>query len=302
MKKIVLLSISLFLAAFSFAQDTTKVWKTGGQVGLNFSEVGFYNWAKGGDNNVSGTSFFQFFANRNKKGWSWENKMDLEIGIKQEDSKILKKTDDRIEINSKIGRKAKEHWFYTGYANFKSQFTEGFDYDKSETIAISNFMAPGYLTAGFGMDYKPNEIFSAMLAPISSKSTFVIDQDIADGGDFTDGAEYDATGLKIKNGETYRFEFGANLVLTYKKEIFKNIILDTKLDLFSDYLENPQNVDVDWQTTLTMKVNNFLNVVFKTHLIYDDNTKVEWEKDGVLHKSPITQFKQGLAVGLMYKF
>ncbi len=302
MKKIILLSFSLFLAAFTFAQDTTKVWKTGGQIGLNLSEVGFYNWAKGGDNNVSGTSFFQLFANRNKEGWSWENKLDLEIGIKQEDEGIIKKTDDRIEFNSKIGKKAKEHWYYTGYVNFKSQFTEGFDYDESETIPISNLMAPGYLTFGFGMDYKPNETFSAMLAPISSKHIFVLDEDIADLGDFAEGAEYDATGLKIKDGQAYRFEFGANLVLTYKKDIFKNVNLYTKLDLFSDYLENPQNVDVDWQTTLTMKVNDFLNVVFKTHLIYDDNTKVEWEKDGISHKSPITQFKQSLAVGLMYKF
>ena len=302
MKRLTLLSFSFLLTIFIFAQDTTKVWEIGGQIGLNLSEVGFYNWSKGGDNNVSGTSFFQLSANRNKNGWAWENKLDLELGIKQEENGILKKTDDRIELNSKIGKEFNKHWFYTGYVNFKSQFKKGFDYDESETIPISDFMAPAYLTFGLGMDFKPNKIFSAMISPISSKYTFILDQAIADAGDFAEGAEYDETGNKIKDGQTNRYEFGANLVLTLKKDIFKNVNFDTKLDLFSNYLENPQNVDVDWQTTITMKVNDFLNVVFKSHLIYNDNTNIEWEKDGILHRSPITQFKQSLAVGLMYKF
>jgi len=302
MKKVVLLIITAGISILSIAQDSTKVWETGGQIGINVTEVGFYNWAKGGDNNVTGTSFLQLFANRNKDGWSWENKLDLEYGIKQENEGILKKTDDRIEFNSKIGKKAKEKWFYTGYLNFKSQFDKGYDYGKSEVDPISNLMAPGYLTWGLGMDYKPNKYFSAMLAPISSKTTFVLDQTIADNGDFAEGAEYDELGNKIKDGQTVRYELGANFVFTFKKDIFENVNLDTKLDLFSNYLDNPQNVDVDWQTTITMKVNSFLNVVFKTHLIYDDNTNISWEKDGIAHKSPITQFKQSLSVGLMYKF
>jgi len=303
MKKLLFFVLAASISSLTFAQqDTSKIWETGGQIGINISEVGFYNWAKGGDNNLSGTSFLQLFANRNKNDWSWENKIDLEYGLKQEEGEILKKTDDRIEINSKLGKKAREHWFYTGYVNFKSQFDKGYDYDESETDPISKFLAPGYLTAGFGMDYKPNEYFSAMLSPISSRFIFILDQDIADVGDFGDGAEYDETGIKIKDGVTYRYEFGANLVLTFKKDIFKNVNLDTKLDLYSNYIENPENVDVDWQTTITMKVNDFLNVMFKTHLIYDDNTNVEWEENGIIHNSPITQFKQSLAVGLMYKF
>jgi hypothetical protein len=302
MKKILIFIMILIISNFSMAQDTTKVWETGGQIGLNISEVGFYNWAKGGDNNINGTSFLQLFANRNKNDWSWENKLDLEYGLKQENKDILKKTDDRIELNSKIGKQAKEKWFYTGYLNFRSQFSKGYDYDKSHTVAISDLMSPGYLIFGLGMDYKPNKYFSAMISPISSKLIFVLDQSIADTGDFTEGAEYDETGNKIKDGKTFEQELGANIVLTFKKDIFENVNLDTKLDLFSNYLKNPQNVDVDWQTTITMKVNSFLNVIFKTHLIYDDNTTIEWGKDGVTHKSPITQFKQSLAVGLMYKF
>ncbi len=306
MKKIFFI-IAIAIGSYSFAQtsDTTKIWTKGGQIGINASQVGFYNWSKGGDNNMAGTSFLNLFANRNVDGWSWENKLDLEFGLKRENAEIWKKTDDRIEINTKLGKQTQnKNWFYTGYLNFKTQFTQGYDYDESESISISDFMAPAYLTLGPSMDYKPNEYFSAMISPAAYKAVFVLNQRLADQGEFgVKEAEYDATGLLIKNGETIRHEFGANLVLSFKKDIFKNVTLDTKLDLFSNYLENPENVDVDWQATLTMKVNDYLNVVFKTHLIYDDNTNVEWEdEDGVMHKSPITQFKESLAVGLMYKF
>jgi len=309
MKKFILL-MAVIYSITSYAQntDTTKAWTIGGKIGVNASEVGFYNWAKGGDNNVAGTGYMNIFANRNLNGWSWENKLNLEYGLKRENKEIWKKTDDRIEFNTKIGKQShKESWFYTGYLNFKTQFNKGFDYDDSHTISISDFMAPAYLTLGPAADYKPNEYFSAMISPVAYKATFVLDQRLADKGEFgVEEAEYEIVGTdttKIKAGQTIRHEMGANLVLSFKKDIFKNVNLDTRLDLFSNYLENPQNIDVDWQMAITMKVNNFLNVVFKTHLIYDDDTKVERTDDnGTIHNSAITQFKQSLSVGLMYNF
>jgi len=309
MKKLFFLMIVIYsVTSYSQNTDTTKVWTKGGKVGINASEVGFYNWAKGGDNNVAGTSYINLFANRNVNGWSWENKLDLEYGLKRENKEIWKKTDDRLEFNTKLGKQSsKKDWFYTAYLNFKTQFDKGFDYDDSETISISDFMAPGYLTLGPAADYKPNEYFSAMISPAAYKATFVLDQRLADQGEFgVKEAEYQIVGTdttKINDGQTLRHEVGANLVLSFKKDIFKNVNLDTKLDLFSNYLENPQNIDVDWQMAITMKVNSFLNVLFKTHLIYDDDTKVEWtESNGTIHNSAITQFKQSLSVGLMYNF
>ncbi|MBN2668798.1 MAG: DUF3078 domain-containing protein [Bacteroidales bacterium] len=300
----ILLLLSLLVVnLFSQEAETKKKWTTGGKIGANLSEVGFYNWSKGGDNSMAGTSFLQAFANRDTNGWAWENKLDLEFGIKQNQNEILKKTDDRIELNSKLGRQINQHLYFTAFLNFKTQFTEGFDYEKSDVYYTSNIMAPGYLTIGLGLDYKPNEYFSALIAPLSSKTTIVLDERLADAGSFgVKAAEYDISGMKIKDGQTFREEIGANITISFKKDIFKNVNLDTKIDLFSNYLENPQNIDVDWQTTITMKVNKYLNAVFKTHLIYDDNTNINWEKDGISHLSPITQFKQSLAVGLMYEF
>jgi len=304
MKKVLILILAIAVWGTAMAQDSTKTWQTGGKVGVNMSEVGFYNWAKGGDNYLSATSFLNLFANRKINDWAWENTLDLEFGLKQEDGSILKKTDDRIELNSKIGKLAKNKWYYTGFLNFKSQFAKGYDYGTSETVHISDLMSPGYLTFGLGMDYKPNNHFSALIAPLAAKATFVLDQDLADAGSYgVDPAEYqESTGAKIADGNTSRLEMGATVTLAFQKDIFKNVNLNTKLDLFSNYMEDPQNVDVDWQTTITMKVNKYLNAVFKAHLIYDDNTDVAWQKDGEARFGPKTQFKQSLSVGLMYAF
>ncbi len=304
MKNINLLIIALLVSSLSFAQDENKEWKTGGKIGANFTEVGFYNWAKGGDNSLSGISYLQLFANKAKNGWTWDNQLDLEFGVLKSEGQQLKKAEDRIELNTKVGRKtSNEAWYYSGFLNFKTQFTEGFDYGDDTKTRISHFMSPAFLTIGLGMDYKPNDFFSALIAPVSSKTIIVLNQELADAGSFgVAPAEFNDTGMMISNGKNIRQEIGANLTLKFKKDLFKNVNLETKLDLFSNYLEDPQNIDVDWQTAVTMKVNKFLNVVFKTHLIYDDNTDIAWQKDGVQHISPITQFKQSLAVGLMYQF
>jgi hypothetical protein len=309
MKKIYLMVIYLMAGTTLMAQEQTpsnepaKNWKLGGKVGVNFAQVGFVNWAKGGENSMSGTSFLQLFANRSLDGWEWENKLDLEYGMLKNQGQNPKKTEDRIEFNSKIGKKASKKWFYSAFLNFKTQFNEGFDYEKVDTPRISNFMAPGILTLGIGMDYKPTDYFSMMISPISSKTIFVMDQELADAGQYgVKKAEFDNLGVKVKDGEQIRQEVGASLTFTFKKDIFTNVNLDTRLDLFSNYLSNPQNIDVDWQTTLTLKVNKFLNAVVKTHLIYDDDTDVSWQKDGIVHNSPITQFQQSIAVGLMYQF
>ncbi len=286
-----------------FAQEEKKDegWKVGGQVGINLTETTFHNWAKGGENSLSGISYLNLFANRNYGNWVWENNFDFEYGLMQIQDGDLKKTNDRIELNSKVGRQASKSWYYSGYLNFKTQVAEGFDYAKSNSIYISKFMAPAYLTAGIGMDYKPNETFSAMLAPVASKTTFVLDERLADAGSFGLKTAEQENGVLLHSSQI-RQELGASVTLTYKKEVFKNINLNTKLSLFSNYLKNPQNIDVDWQTTITMKINDYINAIFRAHLIYDDDINIAWEKDGVPQSSPKIQFNQGLSVGFAYKF
>jgi hypothetical protein len=124
---------------------------------------------------------------------------------------------------------------------------------------------------------------------------------MADAGAFgVDPAEYDEiTGDKINDGKTTRFEFGAKMTAKLDVKIAENVSFNSKLELFSDYLKNPQNIDVDWQNLITMKVNSWLNANITAHLIYDDDIMIT-DKDGNI--GPRTQFKEVLSIGLSYKF
>ncbi len=298
-----LVAVLMLMSVFAFSQEENKTWTINGKVGVNTSQVGFYNWAQGGQNSIAGLGFFQLNANMKKDNWTWDNKLDLEYGLMKNEGEIVKKSDDRIELDSRVGRQASGNWYYSGFLNFKTQFTDGFDYTKNDTVAISTFMAPAYLTFGLGMDYKPVDYFSATISPVSSKITFVMDETLADAGSFgVDPAEYNSMGKKVKDGKKVRLELGATATLLFKKDILKNVNLMSKLDLFSNYLENPQNIDVSWENVITMKINSYLNAMIKTHLIYDDDVDIAREEDGVMHLGPAIQFKQSIAVGLMYQF
>ncbi len=287
--------------------DSTKNWKLGGDVGFNTSQVGFTNWAQGGQNSIAGMTFLHLYANYSKDKWSWDNYANFEYGLMQQGSDITKKSDDLLEIGTKLGHKATELWFYTAQASFKSQFSRGYDYDNyvNTDTYISDFLAPAYILAGLGMDYKPNDNLSLYMSPITMKYTIVNDTLLAYYGAFgVQKAEFDDAGLLIKNYKTGRFELGAYLKFMYKKEIVENVDFSTTLDLYSNYLENPQNIDVEWKVEFIMKVNSWLNASIKTHLIYDDDIDIIGSDDanGNPTYGPKTQFKEAIAVGLIYKF
>ena len=73
----------------------------------------------------------------------------------------------------------------------------------------------------------------------------------------------------------------------------------SRVDLFSNYLEDPQNVDVRWDVQLNMTVNKWFSANISTNLIYDNDTKIV-QKDG--SKGPRLQFKESLGVGFQVTF
>ena len=308
MKNLITILTVLAINISIFAQtDSTKNWTLGGDVGLNTSQVGFTNWAQGGQNSIAGMTFLHLYANYKKDKWSWDNYSNLEYGLMQQGSDVTKKSDDLLEVGTKIGHKATEHWYYAAQTSFKSQFSKGYDYDNyvDKDTYISDFLAPAYILAGLGMDYKPSDNLSLYLSPLTMKYTIVNDTLLAYHGAFgVQGAEFDDNGLLVTNYETGRMEVGAYLKFMYKKEIVKNVDFLTTLDLYSNYLENPQNVDVEWKVEFIMKVNSWLNASVKTHLIYDDDIDIVGgeDADGNLTYGPKTQFKEAIAVGLIYKF
>ncbi|TDO01165.1 DUF3078 domain-containing protein [Sunxiuqinia elliptica] len=294
MKKLLILLMVLPLVGFSQAEsDSTKVWKFGGNASINFSQVSLSNWAAGGKSSASGTFLFNSFANYQKGKISWENSLDLGYGLMKEEDSQSVKTDDKIDFSSKFGLKGKGKIFYSALFNFRTQMADGFKYPDRDN-RISTFMAPGYFTLALGADYKPNDKFSLFVSPMTGKMTVVTDDVLSDEGAFG-----------VDPGKKSRGEMGAFLKAQFKTTVVENVSLETKLDLFSNYLDTPQNIDIHWDILLNMKINDYLSANLITNLIYDDDVSIAIDKDGdgvIDEKGPRVQFKELFGVGLSFKF
>jgi hypothetical protein len=304
-KTILILAAGIFLAASAIAQtteteqrlrkakeDLPEGWQSGGLLSLSFSQLSLTNWAAGGQNSISGNGLVSLFADFRKESLIWNNTLDVGYGLMKQGSDDVIKTDDKIDLLSKFGLKASEHWFYAGLLNFKTQMAPGYaspgDEDK-----ISDLLSPAYLLGALGMDYKPSGDFSLFLAPVTAKITIVNDDDLAAAGAFG-----------VDPGKNSRAEFGGYIRAAYRNAITENITFQTKADFFSNYLEKPQNIDINWETLLLMKVTEYITVSFATHLIYDDDIDIVVGTDDAGNNivGPRTQFKQLLGIGLSYKF
>jgi hypothetical protein len=294
--RIVALFAVFMVAGFSYAaqgQVTDTVWHTGGIFSLNLAQSSFTHWAGGGQNSVALNGLVNLTANYKKDKSAWDNALTIGYGKMQQKGSDLGwvKTDDRIDLQSKYGRKASEKWFYSGLVSFRTQIAPGYNYPNIDN-KISDLFSPAYLLFSLGMDYKPNPNFSAFLSPLTSKNTFVLANDI------------DPISFGVDPGKKFRSELGAYANIAYKKdEIIKNVNFLTKLDLFSNYLHNPQNIDVSWENLLVLKVNKIISATINTLLVYDDDILV---KVGGTDANPIkgkrVQFKEVIGVGLTYKF
>jgi hypothetical protein len=291
--------------------DTVPGWKKGGVLALTIAQTSLTNWAAGGQNSFAINGLVSLFANYKQGKSAWDNSLDIGYGLLRQGKETdFMKTDDKIDLLSKYGYRAHKNLYYSALINFKTQMADGLDYN-SDTSKISGFLAPAYLTIAAGMDYKPNANFSAFVAPLTGKITLINDQTLADAGAYgVDPATYDGSGNLLEHGSKNKSEFGGYVRMIYSKndfktEILKNLAFTTKIDLFSNYLKNPQNIDVSWETQLALKINKFLSMNINTHLIYDDdvNIAIDNNEDGIIdEKGPRIQFKEIVGVGISYKF
>lgn len=291
----------------SMAADSVKPWLIGGIIAVNGQQVSLTNWAAGGNNSISVGGLVNVFAKYKRGNTTWDNSLELGYGvIKQGDNKHWWKNDDKIQITSKYGRHAIKSWYYSALVDFRTQFANGYNYP-NDSVYISKFMAPAYGLAAIGFDYKPNNQFSFFVSPLTGKFTIVNDAQLAKAGAFgVQKDEYldpnDPT-IVTKKYKTHREEFGAYIKMQYQTKVMDNITFQTILELFTNYVTNPGNVDVNWTTLTTFKVNKFISATLATQLIYDDDIKLlrsAGDQKGTI--GPDVQFKQVLGVGLNYKF
>lgn len=299
-KSIVALMLFVLIAGFQPAAngqsaDTTLGWHKSGVFSLNMAQASFTNWAAGGQNSVALNGLINLAANLKNEKSGWDNALTLGYGkmIQKGNDLGWVKTDDRIDFQSKYGHKASEKWFYSGLMSFRSQMDNGYNYPDTEN-KISGLLSPAYILFSLGMDYKPNPQFSMFLSPLTSKNTIVMDEQLSSMGAFG-----------VEAGKKFRTELGAYANIAYKKdEIVKNVNFLTKLDLFTNYLKNPQNIDISWEALLVMKVNEFISATVNTHLLYDDDVliKIDEGNEGEPIMGKRAQFKEVIGVGLTYKF
>jgi len=270
------------------AQDTSY-WKVTGQVSVNLSQISFSNWIGGGKNSVSGVGLFDYNAIYQKEKIQWDNTLKTGYGLLKEGADQAVKTDDKLELNSKLGVQMKnEHLLYSTFANFLTQFANGYKYPNT-TDKISTLFAPAYLTLATGFDYQPSESFSLFFTPVSGKFTFVTDEGLSAAGAFG-----------VEPGKKVRAEMGAIVKSEFKTPVVKNVDLATTLTLFSNYFNKPQNIDVNWDIALNMKINDFLSANLLTNLIYDHDILIPIDDEGNTGRR--VQLKQLFGVGLSYKF
>jgi hypothetical protein len=296
MKKLFTLCFLALWCQFSFAQDVeelieqaeeaakdTTYWDSEFSVGLNFNQAAFSgNWKSGGVNSIAFGSIASGKANYAKDKFSWDNQVELIYGLVKNDGQELRKSNDRIFFDSKVGYKINEKWGYFASLNFITQFTDGFDYSGDEPILISGFFSPAFITSGFGFEYKPNDEFALRLAPFSPRFTFVTNTDIINNVPENYG---------VPAGQTLRTEWLAfQLFMTWNKKFNDKLTLNSRYQMFAN-LETlaPKTVDHRLDLTIIAKITKYVDVTFTSINVYD------------LDMDSGIQFSQALALGILYK-
>jgi hypothetical protein len=278
-------------------------WTTGGNASINFSQTWLSNWSAGGEPTFTFNSSLNAFANYKKNKFFWENNTFLAYGIiKKGDYKAIK-NNDQINIGSRIGYQMAKKWYYSAVFLGKSQFTAGYQYLATDTTRISDFLAPAYFYLSLGFDFKPSSRFSTHLSPVMGKTTLVRSDD---------ETVLKTAGLSqelIDKNKHARYEFGGGIVFNLNGDFLsKKVTYITQLELFSNYLESPQDIDITWDFQFRIALAKYVSSSVRINMIYDNDQKTvikEKNAEGVManvsHGAKL-QVKEFFEIGFFYSF
>ena len=252
-------------------------WTKVGTFSFLVNQSSFDNWIAGGVSNISGAIGVNYDFNYSKAKWSWDNKIIVAFGITKIKTQDIQKSNDRLEWNSVLGKKAKGNWNYSLFLNFKTQFTDDLN---SETKGPTRILSPGYLQVGPGMLWRKSNNLKVNMAVATSK-LIVVDKELT----LPDNAYFG-----VEEGSSVRYELGASIGAYYKFTLMENITMENILNMYSDYLEDPQNVDFDYTINIVMGINKYFSTNLAFQAIYDDNAF-----QGL-------QTRQMIGLGINYRF
>jgi len=282
-------------------------WKYRNESSFVLNQASLSNWVKGGESSISTALDMTEYADFNNKKLkiSSNNFARLTFGYIATGKDGIRKNLDLLETNSKFNHKAFGKFDFSAILLFKTQIARGKNYFK--TVAgndtsnlVSKFMNPATLTIGFGLDFKPNKTTSINFSPLSYKGTFV-----------TDTVHIDQTQYGIAKNRKSLNEPGVSFMITNEFKPIKTVAIVNRLQLFTNYIHKPQNVDVDWEMITTAKINWFTDVRFNIHLIFDDDTRTDEHNengqpvlniDGTPKKTARIQFKEMMGFALSFRF
>ena len=320
-KKTILFAFLIVAPVLLFAQDSeqaetpVKAWAKGGNISLLFNQAAFnHEWTGGGVSNIAGNLSVSYDMNYKKGKISWDNKLLIDYGLtKLKDDDFKRKTNDRFEINSLIGKEINEsNWYYSFFLNFKTQMDSGYEDTEvavldgsgapiiingtqlfeTTQVKTTHFFSPAYIQAGPGLLWKKSDNLKVNIAPATSKIIIVHDEFTNVG---TLQADIDAFNMAggyfgVEANKSIRYEFGASVGAYAKFNLMENISFENTLNLYSNYLEDPQNVDIDYMANVVMTVNNWITANIAFQAIYDDNAVQGF------------QIREALGIGLTHKF
>jgi hypothetical protein len=282
-----------------------------GNYGLNINQLTLSNWAAGGENTWSGKAFANFSLIYHKRRFEQRLVGAFAFGISRFGDKRLEKQDDKIDLTYALSLDSKTQWNISAVATFNTQFANGYKYPNDSTV-ISSFLAPGYLTLSAGYSYKTkNERFQILLSPLAGKVTFVMNQELADKGNFgVKKGYYEEDGTWVP-GENVAASVGVNVIINYKQPIGKNFKYITMLNTFYNYIERRNDdrlpIDVNWENTLEFSITKYISTILFVHLKYDHNTTfpIYEEIEGVqtvVDNVPKLQLKESVGIAFIHKF
>ncbi|MBN2410611.1 DUF3078 domain-containing protein [candidate division KSB1 bacterium] len=252
-------------------------WQKEMIVGINLTQTSFDNYVQGGENSMAWQLNYSYKFVNDQEKTNWANSGKLNYGMIKIGNGETKKSIDEIKLETvytyKLGINIDPYVAGTG----ETQFAPGYDYGQNPKLQVSDFMDPLYLRESAGFGYKPREEIKTRLG-FSMKQTLTNDYPAP----FADDP-------KTTIIEKKKYEYGIESVTDLDVNITENSNLKSKLELFSN-LKAFDQIDVNWDTMLTAKVSEYVNLNFNVKVLYDKDI------------SKKRQLKQALAVGISYNF
>ena len=250
--------------------EKDSLWTKRGNVTVLLNQTGFSDWVGGGTNNFSGTIKFDYEWEYKNKGWDWLSNVESAFGLaKYKNAPFARKIDDRILIQSIVGKEFTRNLSFSAFFNFTSQIGNGYKYKKDDDNneireLTTRIISPAYFQIGSGFLWKKDEKLWVNYSPIASRLILVSKK-------FTDGLSENESYFGVSPNKSSRYELGANLTFHSEGSLLENVNYKQDLKLFSNYLEDASNIDLDYLAQIEINVNPLLSTQLIFQLIYDDN-------------------------------